>query len=43
MAEVLDGEERDRVYAAHAVAYPTFADYQTGTDRVIPVVHLIRS
>ena len=42
-AEVLAGEERDRVYAAHAAAYPAFAEYQDGTDRVIPVVHLVRS
>ena len=42
-ADVLEGEERDRVYAAHAAVMPTFADYQAGTDRVIPVVHLIRS
>jgi deazaflavin-dependent oxidoreductase (nitroreductase family) len=42
-AHVLEGEERDLVYAAHAAAYPTFADYQAGTDRVIPVVHLVRS
>jgi len=42
-AVVLEGEERDRVYAAHAETMPTFADYQAGTDRVIPVVHLVRS
>jgi len=42
-AEPLEGEERDRVYAAHAAANPTFADYQAGTDRIIPVVHLVRS
>ena len=41
-AEVLEGEARDRVYGAQAVAFPAFADYQAGTDRVIPVVHLVR-
>jgi len=42
-AHVLEGEERDSPYGAHAAAYPTFAGYQAGTDRVIPVVHLVRS
>jgi len=42
-ADVLEGEERDRIYGAQAAGYPAFADYQAGTDRVIPVVRLIRS
>jgi deazaflavin-dependent oxidoreductase (nitroreductase family) len=42
-AEVLEGEDRDRVYAAQAEQFPTFAEYQAGTDRVIPVVRLVRS
>lgn len=39
-AEELVGEERDRLYAKQAELYPGFADYQTKTDRVIPVVAL---
>jgi deazaflavin-dependent oxidoreductase (nitroreductase family) len=42
-AVVLEGAERDRVYEAHAAAFPTFAEYQAGTDRVIPVVRLDRA
>jgi deazaflavin-dependent oxidoreductase (nitroreductase family) len=41
-AEVLEGEERDRLYAKQAAAYPGFAEYQEKTDRVIPVVALER-
>ncbi len=42
-AEVLEGEDRDRVYAAQAEQVPTFAEYQAGTDRVIPVIRLART
>jgi deazaflavin-dependent oxidoreductase (nitroreductase family) len=42
-ATVLQGEERDRWYAEQARRYPGFAGYQEKTDRVIPVVALIRS
>ena len=42
-AEVLEGAERDRVYAAQAADYANFAEYQTLTDRVIPVVRLVRA
>jgi len=42
-AEVLTGEERDRVFGAQAAANPAFADYQAKTDRVIPVVRLVRA
>lgn len=42
VAKPLEGEERDRRYAAHAELFPTFARYQEGTDRVIPVVALTR-
>ena len=42
-AEVLEGAERDRVFAAQAADYPNFAEYQTLTDRVIPVVRLVRA
>ena len=38
----LDRAERDRVYAAHAEVNPGFAEYQANTDRVIPVVELVR-
>lgn len=37
----LAGEERDRMYAEQARRYPGFAEYQAGTDRVIPVVALV--
>ncbi|MFG1806807.1 nitroreductase family deazaflavin-dependent oxidoreductase [Streptomyces sp. NPDC049040] len=40
-AEVLTGEERDRKYAEQAALYPGFADYQSKTTRVIPVVALV--
>ena len=35
------GPERDAIYAEQARRYPGFAEYQTKTDRVIPVVELI--
>jgi deazaflavin-dependent oxidoreductase (nitroreductase family) len=41
-AVVLTGEERDRYYAEQSARYPGFAEYQRNTDRVIPVVALIR-
>ncbi len=37
-----DRAERDRLYAAHAAEMPNFAEYQTKTDRVIPIVVLER-
>jgi deazaflavin-dependent oxidoreductase (nitroreductase family) len=43
VATVVQGRERDRVFAAQAEQYPVFNDYQAGTDRVIPVVALDRS
>jgi len=42
-AEVVEGAERDRVYAAQAAEFANFAEYQTMTERVIPVVRLVRS
>jgi deazaflavin-dependent oxidoreductase (nitroreductase family) len=42
-ARPLEGPERDRVYAEQARRYPGFAEYQEKTDRVIPVVELLRS
>lgn len=42
-ARPLVGEERDRIYAEQARRYPGFAEYQEKTDRVIPVVELVRA
>ena len=42
-AEVLDRAERDRVYGDHARVNPGFAEYEAMTDRIIPVVRLVRS
>ena len=41
-ATVVEGEERDRLYARHAELMPGFADYVTKTTRVIPVIVLER-
>lgn len=43
IASTLDRAERDRAYAAQAERFPTFAEYQEKTDRVIPVVALARA
>jgi deazaflavin-dependent oxidoreductase (nitroreductase family) len=40
-AEVIKGTERDRLYARQASLYPNFAQYQSQTKRVIPVIALI--
>ncbi len=37
----LEGVERDRVFAEQARRFPQFAEYQTKTERVIPVVELL--
>jgi deazaflavin-dependent oxidoreductase (nitroreductase family) len=42
-ARVAEGEERDRLFDQQKAAYPGFADYEAGTDRVIPVVVLERA
>lgn len=42
LATPLQGEERDRHYAEQASRYPGFAEYQSKTERVIPVVALER-
>lgn len=42
-ALVAEGEERDRLYEAQAALMPAFAEYQTKTDRRIPVVVLERT
>ena len=39
---VEDRKERDNLYAAMTVIWPSFADYQKRTDRLIPVVRLER-
>lgn len=36
------GPERDRLYARHAEFLPAFTEYETKTERVIPVVRLAR-
>lgn len=41
-AIVLEGEERERVYAEQAELFPFFADYQRATSREIPVIALER-
>ncbi|WP_396925019.1 nitroreductase family deazaflavin-dependent oxidoreductase [Mycolicibacterium sp.] len=42
-ARVLDGAERDEIYAKQVAAQPQFGDYQKSTSRIIPVVELQRS
>lgn len=42
-ARPVTGDERDSLYAEQAKRYPVFAEYQEKTDRVIPVVELVRS
>ena len=39
---VLNGEERDRLYARQAELYPQFGEYQANTTRLIPVIALER-
>jgi deazaflavin-dependent oxidoreductase (nitroreductase family) len=41
-ARVLDVNEREPVWEEQKARYPGFADYETKTDRVIPVVMLTR-
>ena len=44
IATPLEGEERDRQFAAQAARVPTFGEYQENTGgRVIPVVALTRA
>jgi hypothetical protein len=42
-ASIAEGEDRDRLYAAHAAEHPAFRDYEARTTRVIPVVRLDRT
>jgi deazaflavin-dependent oxidoreductase (nitroreductase family) len=39
-AEEIDGPERERLYERQASIYPNFAEYQSKTKRVIPVIAL---
>ena len=41
-ATPLAGEERDKKFAEYAAAYSIFAEYQTRTKRVLPVIALKR-
>lgn len=41
-ATSLVGADRDHIYAVQAAAYSNFAEYQSKTSRVIPVLELIR-
>lgn len=42
-ARVLEGDERDSVYAKQVAVEPQFGEYQCKTERVIPVVELVRN
>ena len=42
-ARVTDGDERQRIWEQQKVDMPGFADYEKGTDRIIPVVVLERT
>jgi deazaflavin-dependent oxidoreductase (nitroreductase family) len=41
LATLLDGDERERVWAAQVAVAPYFADFQANTARTIPVVALV--
>jgi deazaflavin-dependent oxidoreductase (nitroreductase family) len=43
IARELSGAERDEWWARAVAAYPDYADYQTKTDRIIPLFVLERS
>jgi deazaflavin-dependent oxidoreductase (nitroreductase family) len=43
LADTLEGEERDRVWAMLTQNYPFFAEHQAKTERTIPVVALTRA
>lgn len=42
-ARVLEGAERDDVYARQVAVEPQFGEYQRKTERVIPVIELVRA
>jgi deazaflavin-dependent oxidoreductase (nitroreductase family) len=41
-AEVITGDERDRIFQKQSARIPAFADYQRGNKRTIPVIALKR-
>ena len=41
-ARILEGAERDEIYAKQVDVEPQFGEYQRKTERVIPVVELVR-
>jgi F420H(2)-dependent quinone reductase len=41
-ATVVEGPERDRLYAEQARRFPPFSEYQAKTTRTIPVIVLNR-
>jgi deazaflavin-dependent oxidoreductase (nitroreductase family) len=41
-AKTLTGSERDAIYAKQSALEPQFAEYQRKTERLIPVVELVR-
>jgi deazaflavin-dependent oxidoreductase (nitroreductase family) len=41
-AHVVEGADRERLFASHAAALPIFSDYQQRTSRQIPVIVLRR-
>ena len=43
VATPVTGAERDAIYSRQKELVPQFADYEAKTDRVIPVVALVRS
>ncbi len=42
-ARALKGDERDKIYAKQVAVEPQFGEYQRNTERVIPVVELVRA
>ncbi|MGK2869368.1 MAG: nitroreductase family deazaflavin-dependent oxidoreductase [Mycobacterium sp.] len=42
-ARALKGDERDEIYAKQVAVEPQFGEYQRKTERVIPVVELVRA
>ena len=42
-AAEITGAERDGIYARQVLDRPQFGEYQEGTERMIPVVELVRS
>jgi deazaflavin-dependent oxidoreductase (nitroreductase family) len=43
LATIVEGEDRARLFAHHAELMPDFKDYETATDRELPVVVLHRA